>query len=59
MGVVKFEGSSEVKIVALEGEMRYLAFRVAIRASLKPYHIVSYGGARRSRRLAFDFTAIA
>lgn len=44
MGVVKFEGSSEVKIVALGGEMRYLAFRVAARASLKPDYIVSNGG---------------
>jgi len=35
-GVVKLEGSSEVKIVVLEGEMRYLAWRVARSASLKP-----------------------
>lgn len=35
-GVVKFDGSSEEKMVALEGEMRYLALRVASRASLKP-----------------------
>lgn len=35
-GVEKFEGSSEVKIVAEEGEMRYLAIRVAMRASLNP-----------------------
>ena len=36
MGVERFEGSSEVKMVAEEGEMRYLAWRVARRASLKP-----------------------
>ena len=35
-GVEKLEGSSEVKIVAEEGEMRYFAVRVARRASLKP-----------------------
>ena len=35
-GVVKFDGNSEVKIVALEGEMRYFMFSVARRASLKP-----------------------
>lgn len=35
-GVEKLEGSSEVKIVAEEGEMRYLAVRVAMRASLNP-----------------------
>ena len=32
----KLEGSSEVNIVALEGEMRYFELRVAMRASLKP-----------------------
>ena len=37
-GVEKLEGSSEVKIVALEGEMRYFAVSVAMRASLKPVH---------------------
>ncbi len=36
MGVERFDGSSEVKIVAEDGEMRYLALRVARRASLKP-----------------------
>lgn len=35
-GVVKFEGSSEEKIVALDGEIRYLAFNVANNDSLKP-----------------------
>ena len=35
-GVVKLEGSSEENIVALDGEMRYLAFKVASRASLNP-----------------------
>ena len=35
-GVEKLEGSSEVKIVAEEGEMRYLAVSVAMRASLNP-----------------------
>lgn len=35
-GVVKFEGSSEVNIVALEGEMRYRELRVAMSASLNP-----------------------
>ena len=35
-GVVKVEGSSDVNMVFEEGEMRYLAFRVARRASLKP-----------------------
>lgn len=36
MGVERFDGSSEVKIVAEDGEMTYLALRVARRASLKP-----------------------
>lgn len=35
-GVVRLEGSSEMNIVALEGEMRYLAVSVERRASLKP-----------------------
>lgn len=35
-GVERFEGSSEMNMVALEGEMRYLAVRVERRASLKP-----------------------
>ena len=35
-GVERLDGSSEVKIVALEGEMRYFAWSVARRASLKP-----------------------
>ena len=35
-GVVKLDGSSEVNIVALEGDMRYLAFSVAIIASFRP-----------------------
>ena len=34
--MVKFEGNSEEKMVALEGEIRYRAFKVAINASLKP-----------------------
>ena len=34
--MVKLDGSSEVKMVALEGEMRYLEFKVVISASLKP-----------------------
>ena len=41
MGVEKFDGSSEVKIVALDGEMRYFAFNVAMSASLKPNQIGS------------------
>lgn len=35
-GVDSADGSSEVKIVALEGEMRYFDVRVEMRASLKP-----------------------
>lgn len=35
-GVERLEGSSEVKIVAEEGEMRYFAWRVARSASLNP-----------------------
>lgn len=35
-GVERLDGSSEVKIVALEGDMRYFEWRVARRASLKP-----------------------
>lgn len=35
-GVERFEGSSEMNMVALEGEMRYLDVRVERRASLKP-----------------------
>ena len=33
---MKFDGSSEEKMVALEGEMRYLALSVASKDSLKP-----------------------
>ncbi len=36
MGVVKFEGSSDVKMVAFESVMRYLLLSFATRASLKP-----------------------
>ncbi len=39
-GVVKLDGSSEVKMVALEGDMRYLEFRVPIKASLKPMRLL-------------------
>lgn len=35
-GVVKFDGSSEENIVALDGEIKYLAFSVASKDSLKP-----------------------
>ena len=35
------DGSSEVKMVALEGDMRYLEFKVPIKASLKPAALVS------------------
>jgi hypothetical protein len=35
-GVLMFDGSSDVNIVALDGEIRYLLFSVARRASLKP-----------------------
>lgn len=48
-GVVRLEGSSEVKIVALEGEIRYLADKVARRASLNPVqseHISKEDGSR-------------
>ena len=42
MGVDMLEGSSEVKIVALDGEMRYFELIVARRASLKPeYALIS------------------
>jgi len=37
-GVEMLEGSSEVKIVAEEGEMRYLVWRTDMRASLKPVY---------------------
>lgn len=37
-GVVKLEGSSDEKIVALDGDMRYLAVKVASNASLNPAH---------------------
>lgn len=40
-GVVMLDGSSEVKIVALDGEMRYREFRVATKASLKPNASIS------------------
>lgn len=36
MGVVKLEGSSDVKMVAFESVMRYLLLSLATRASLKP-----------------------
>lgn len=35
------DGSSEVKMVALDGDMRYLEFNVPTKASLKPAAIVS------------------
>ncbi len=35
-GVVKLDGNSEVKMVALEGEMRYLLLSLATKASLQP-----------------------
>lgn len=35
-GVVKLDGISEVKMVALEGDMRYFAWSWASKASLKP-----------------------
>lgn len=38
MGVVRLEGSSEVNIVAEEGEMRYFVERVDMSASLKPVY---------------------
>lgn len=38
--MVKLEGSSDVKIVALEGEIRYFALRVATRASRNPGGLV-------------------
>ena len=39
-GVVTLDGSSEVKMVALEGDMRYLVFKVPIKASLKPAQVL-------------------
>ena len=39
-GVVTLDGSSEVKIVALEGDMRYLEFKAPIKASLKPAQVL-------------------
>ena len=39
-GVVKLDGSSEVKMVALEGDMRYLEFSVPTKASLKPVRLL-------------------
>ena len=39
-GVVKLDGSSEVKMVALEGDIRYLEFSVPIKASLKPARLL-------------------
>ena len=41
MGVEKVEGSSEVKMVAEDGEMIYLAARVERRASLKPGRLLA------------------
>lgn len=41
-GVVKLEGSSEVKMVAVEGDRTYLAFRVAKRELVNPSHGVSF-----------------
>ena len=37
-GVVKLEGSSDEKMVALDGDIRYLAVNVASKASLNPAH---------------------
>ena len=42
-GVESALGSSEVKIVALDGEMRYLVVSVSKRASLKPGEVLVIG----------------
>lgn len=39
-GVVILDGSSEVKMVALDGEMRYLEFKVPTKASLNPARLL-------------------
>lgn len=44
IGVEKLEGSSDVKIVALEGEMRYLEMMVCMRASRKPESLLEHDG---------------
>ena len=36
IGVERFDGSSDVKMVAEDGDIRYLVLRVASRASLNP-----------------------
>lgn len=41
-GVERFDGSSEVKIVADDGEIMYLLLSVAMSASLKPVVSVSF-----------------
>lgn len=41
-GVVKLEGSSDEKIVALDGDMRYRAVKVASNASLNPARAGQY-----------------
>ena len=48
-GVVMLDGSSEVKMVALDGDMRYLEFKVATKASLKPAAVVSLAKTRTNR----------
>jgi hypothetical protein len=37
-GVVKFEGSSDVKIVAVEGDKTYFELRADMRLGAKPNH---------------------
>lgn len=40
-GVVKLEGISEVKMVVLESDMRYLLLSLPTKASLKPVRRIS------------------
>ena len=42
-GVVILDGSSDVKMVALDGEIRYLEFKVPTKASLKPTRLLVWG----------------
>lgn len=53
------DGSSEVKIVALDGEMRYLEFKVPTKASLKPACFSVWRNSRTLGGLTLHFATIA
>lgn len=58
IGVERFDGSSDVKMVADDGDIRYFVFRVASKASLKP-NIGQYISLPAWGYLTSNFTAVA